>query len=205
MSNSLQPHKLQHSRLLCPPLSPRVCSNSHPLHQWCYLTISSSATPFSFCFQSFPASGSFLTSWLFTSGGQSVRASASVFPINIQGWFSLGWTGLIFLQSKGLSKLFSSPTVQKCVYIYIYIYIYIHTHTHIYTHTHIFTHTYIHTHIHTHTYIHNSVGPWTTWVWTSWVHIQIFFNTYVLSYYMICSWLNPWMWNFRYGGPTVKL
>ena len=150
MSNSLQPHKLQHSRLLCPPLSPRVCSNSHPLHQWCYLTISASATPFSFCFQSFPASGSFPTSWLFASGGQSIRASASVFPINIQGWLFLGWTGLISLQSKGLSKLFSSPTVQKCI----------HTHTHIYTHT----------------YIHNSVGPWTTWVWPSWVHIQIFFQ-----------------------------
>ena len=82
MSNSLWPHKLQHSRLPCPSLSPRVCSNSCPFSQWCYLTTSSSATPFSFCLQPFPASGSFPMSWLFVSGGQSIRASASVLSMN---------------------------------------------------------------------------------------------------------------------------
>ena len=111
---SLQPHGLQHARLPCPTLSPEVCSNSCPLSQWCYLTISSSATSSSFFLQSFPASGSFPTLWLFPSGGQSVggSASASVLPMNIQGWFPLGLTGLIFLLSNGLSRVFSS-TIQK--------------------------------------------------------------------------------------------
>ena len=109
---TLQPHGLQYTRLLCPPLSPRVCSNSCPLSQWCYLTISSSATPF-FCFLSFPASGSSAMSQLLASGGQSIGASASVFPMNIQGWFPLGLTGLISLHSKGLSRIFSSTTTQK--------------------------------------------------------------------------------------------
>ena len=82
------------------PLSPRVCSNSFPLSHWCYITISSSAAPFSFCLQSFPASGSFPMSQLFPSGSQSTEASASawVLPMHIQGWFSLGRTGLISLQ-----------------------------------------------------------------------------------------------------------
>ena len=99
----LTPRGLQHSRLLCPSPSLRFCSNSRPLSQWCYLTISSSATPFSFCPQSFPASGSFSPSWFFASGGQSIgaSASASVLPMNIQGWFSLGFTGLISLQYMG--------------------------------------------------------------------------------------------------------
>ena len=90
-------------------LSPRVCSNSYPLCQWCYLTISSSTAPFSSCLQSFPALGSFPVSRLFTSGGQSIgaSASASVLPMNIQNWFPLG-LGLIFLQSKGLTRIFSS-------------------------------------------------------------------------------------------------
>ena len=95
---------LKHDRLLCPSLSPRVCSNSCPLSRWCYLTISTSAT-LSSCLQSFPASESFTVSQLFASGGQSTGAlaSASVLPMNIQSWFSLGLTGLIFLQSKELS------------------------------------------------------------------------------------------------------
>ena len=84
---TLRLHGLQHIRLLCPPLSPGLCSNSCPLSHWCYLTISSSATPFSFCLQSFPASESFPMSWLLASGGAST--SASVFPMNIQGWFIL--------------------------------------------------------------------------------------------------------------------
>ena len=96
-------------------LSPRVCSNSCPLSRWCHPTISSSFVPFSSCLQSFPASGSSLMSWLFTSGGWSigVSASASVLPMNIQGWFPLGLTGLISLQSKGLSRVFSTTTVWK--------------------------------------------------------------------------------------------
>ena len=110
---SLWLHGLQHARLLCPPLSPRVCSNSCPLNQWCYVTISFSATPWSFCFQSFPASGSFPLSQLFTSGGQSIGASATVLPVNIQGWFPLGLIGLISMQSKGFSRVFSSPTIWK--------------------------------------------------------------------------------------------
>ena len=115
ISDSLQPHGLQYTRLPCPSPTPGACSDSWPLSQWCYPTISSSVIPFSFCLQSFPASGSFQMSQFFTSGGQSigVLASASVFPMNIQDWFPLGWTGLNSLQSKGLSRLFSNTTVQK--------------------------------------------------------------------------------------------
>ena len=92
-----------------------VCLNSCPLSQWCYLTISFSATPFSFCLQSFPVSGSFPVSWLSTSGGHRIRASAtaSVLPMNIQGWVPLGLTALISLPSKGLSRVFTSTTVWK--------------------------------------------------------------------------------------------
>ena len=104
-----------HPRLPCPSLSPRVYSDACLLSQWCHPTISSSVVPFSSCLQSFPASGYFLMSWLFASGGQSIgaSASASVFPMNIQDWFPLGWTGLISLQSKGLSRVFSNTAVQK--------------------------------------------------------------------------------------------
>ena len=93
----------------------RVCSNSYPLRWWCYLAISSSVAPFSFFPQSLPEVGSFPVSRLFTLGGQSIRASAlaSVLPMNIQGWFPLGWTGLISLLSKGLSRVFSNTTVRK--------------------------------------------------------------------------------------------
>ena len=107
MSDSLQPQELQHTRLLCPSLSPWGCSNSCPLSRWCHPTISSSVTHFSSCPQSFPASGLFQISQLFASSGQSIGASssASVLPMNIQGWFPLGWTGLISLPSKGLSSL----------------------------------------------------------------------------------------------------
>ena len=115
VSNSLQPHGLQHARLPCPSLSPGICLNSYPLSRWCLLTILSSVTPFSSCPQSFPASRSFPMSQLFTSGGQSigVSASTSVLPMNIQDWFPLGWTGWISLQSKGLSRVFSNTTVQS--------------------------------------------------------------------------------------------
>ena len=92
-----------------------VCSNSCPLSLWYHPTISSSVVPFSSCPQSFPASGSFPMSRLFTSGGQSigVSASASGLPMNIQGWFPLGLASLISLLSKGLSRVFSSTIVQK--------------------------------------------------------------------------------------------
>ena len=113
MSSSLQLHGLQHTRLPCPSLSPGACSDSCPLSQWCHPTISSSVVPFSSCPQSFPASGSFPMSRLFTSGSQSIRASATVLPMNIQGWLPLGLTGLISLLSKRLSRVFSSTTVQK--------------------------------------------------------------------------------------------
>ena len=113
--DSLWPHGLQHARPPCPSPTPRVYSNSHPLSQRCNPTISSSVVPFSSCLQSFPASGSFQMSQFFASGGQSIGVSAltSVLPMNIQGWFPLGWTGWISLQSKGLSRVFSNTTVQK--------------------------------------------------------------------------------------------
>ena len=115
MSDSVQPHGLQHVRPPCPSLSPRVYSNPCPLSWWCHPTISSSVTPFSSCPQSFPASESFPMSQLFASGGQSIgaSASASVLPLNIQGWFPLGLTGWISLQSLGLSRAFSSNISRK--------------------------------------------------------------------------------------------
>ena len=114
MTDSLGPHGLQHARLPCPSPSLGACSNLYPLRQWCHPTILSSVIPFS-CLQSFPASGSFLMSQLFASGGQSIRASASasVLLMNIQDWFPLELSGLMSLQSKGLSRVFSNATVQK--------------------------------------------------------------------------------------------
>ena len=115
MSDSLQPHGLQHPRLPCSSLSPGICSNTCPLSRWCHPTISSFFALFFSCPQSFPASGSFPVSQLFTSCGQSIgaSASASVFPVNIQGWFPLVLTGLISLLSKGLSRVFCSTTIWK--------------------------------------------------------------------------------------------
>ena len=115
VSDSLWPHELQHARPRCPSPTPGVCSNSCPLSQWCHPTILSSVVPFSSCPQSFPASGAFQMSQLFTSGGQSigVSASTSVLPMNTQDWPLLGSTGWISLQSKGLSRVFSNTTVQK--------------------------------------------------------------------------------------------
>ena len=114
-SESLQPRGLQHTRPLCPSPIPGVYSNSCPFTWWCHPTISSSVIPFSSCLQSFPASGSFLLSWLFTSGGQSIgtSVSSSVLLMNIQGWFPLGLTVLISLLSKELSRVFSSTTVER--------------------------------------------------------------------------------------------
>ena len=115
VSDSLWPHELQHARPPCPSSTPRVHPNSCPSSRWCHPTISSSVVPFSSCPQSFPESGSFQISQLFTSGGQSIRVSAStsVLPINTQDWSPLGWTGWIFLQSKRLSRVFSNTIVQK--------------------------------------------------------------------------------------------
>ena len=115
VSYSLRSHGLQHSRPPCPSPTSGVYWNSSSLSRWCHPTISSSVVPFSSRLQSFPGSVSFQMSQLFASGGQSIRvsASASVLPVNIQGWSPLGWTGWISLQSKGLSRVFSNTTVQK--------------------------------------------------------------------------------------------
>ena len=115
MSDSLQPHELQHARPPCPLPTPRVHSNSCPSSWWCHPAISSSVIPFSSCPQSLPASESFPMSQLFAWGGQSTGVSilASFLPKNTQGWSPLEWTGWISLQSKGLSRVFSSTTAQK--------------------------------------------------------------------------------------------
>ena len=115
MSCCLQPHGLQHARPPCPSPTPKACSNSCLSSQWWHPTILSSVISSFSCFLSFPASGSFLTSQLFTSGSQNIGAStsASVLPMNIQGWFPLGLTGLTSLQSKRLSRVFSRTTVWK--------------------------------------------------------------------------------------------
>ena len=115
VTNSLWLHGLQHARLPCPSPTPGAYSDSCPLSQWCHPAISSSVIPFSSHLQSFPASGSFQMSQFFASGGQSIGASvsASVLPVNSQHWSPLGWTGWISLQSEGLSRVFSSTTVQK--------------------------------------------------------------------------------------------
>ena len=116
MSDSLQPHGLQHARPPCPSPTPWVCSNSCPLSQWCHPTISTSVIHYS-CLQSCPASGSFPMSQFFASDGQGIGASAtaSVLSMNIQNWFPLGLTGWISLQSKGLSRVFSNTTAKASI------------------------------------------------------------------------------------------
>ena len=115
MSDSLWPHGLKYARLPCVSPTPGACSNSCPSSWWCHPTISSSVVRFSSCLQSSPASGSFSMSQFFTSGGQIIEAPASALflPMNIKDSFLLGFTGLISLQSKGLSRVFSNNTVQK--------------------------------------------------------------------------------------------
>ena len=130
VSDSLRPYGLQRARPPCPSPTPGACSNSCSLSRWCHPTISSSVVPFSSCLQSFPASGSFPMSWLFASGGESIGASASVsnLPMNIQGWFPLGLTGLISLQSKGLSRVSSSTTIQKYQFFGVQLFLWSNSH-----------------------------------------------------------------------------
>ena len=121
MSDSLLPHGLQHARLLCPSPSPGASSNSCPLSRWCHPTISSSAVPFSSCLQSFPASASFLMSQFFTSGGQSIgaSASASVLP-SLEGWYSrlisfrIDWFDLLAVQGSLLQHHSSKASILQC-------------------------------------------------------------------------------------------
>ena len=130
MSNSLQPRGLQHTRLPCPLPSPGACSNSCPSSGWCHPTISSSIILFLSCLQSFPASGSFLKSLFFTSGGQRIGALASLLPMNIQGCCPLGLTGVISLQSKGLSIVFSNTTVEEHQFFGAQLYLWSNSHIH---------------------------------------------------------------------------
>ena len=129
---TLWPHALQHARPPCPSQTPGAYSKSCLLSQWCHPTISYSNIPFSSCLQSFPASRSSQISQLFASGGQSigVSASTSVLPMNIQDWSPLGWTGWIFLHSKGLSRVFFSTIVQKHQFISTQLSLYSNSHIH---------------------------------------------------------------------------
>ena len=132
MSDSLRPHEPQHTRPPYPSPTPGVYPNSCPLSWWCHPTISSSVILFSSHPQSFPASGSFPMSQLFTPGGQSigVSASASVLPMNTQDWPLLGWTDWISLQSKGLSRVFSNTTIQKHQIFGAQLYLWSNSHIH---------------------------------------------------------------------------
>ena len=127
LSNSLRPHGLQYTS---PSPSPGICSNMWPSSWWCHPTISSSVVPFSSCLQFFPASASFPMSRLFKSASQSIGASASVLPMDIQDWFPLGLTGLISMLSKGLSRLFSNTTVQNHQFFGAQLSLYSNSHTH---------------------------------------------------------------------------
>ena len=122
VSDSLQPYRLQHTRLPYPTLSPGIFSNSCLLSRWCHPTISSYVTRFSSCPQSFPESGSFPVSWLFASSDQSIGTSASalVLPMNIQSWSPLGVTGLIFLQSTCLLQCFQFESINSSVLSLLY-------------------------------------------------------------------------------------
>ena len=155
MSNSLQPHGLQHARPPCPSPTPGVYSNSCSLSQWCHPTNSSSVVPFSSCLQSFPTSGSFKMSQLFAWGSQNigVSASTSVLPMNTQDWSPLGWTGWNSFQAKELSRVFSKTIVQKHQFFGTQLSLWsnsqictwlLEKHTHTHTRIHRHTYTYIH-------------------------------------------------------------
>ena len=124
VSDSLQPHGLQHARLPCPSPTSGACSNSCPWSQWCHPTISSFFVPFSSCLQFFPASGSFPMSQFFASGGQSIgaSASASILPINVQDRFPLGWTGFISLQSKSSQESSLTPQFKSTMLLFFFYY-----------------------------------------------------------------------------------
>ena len=128
LSDFLWPHGLQQARLRCPSPTPGVCLNSCPSSHW----YQGPVIPFFSCLQSFPASGYFLKSKFFTSDGQStgVSASASVLPVNIQDWFPLRLIGLISLQSKGLSRIFSNTTVQKHQFFSVQLSLWSNSHIH---------------------------------------------------------------------------
>ena len=122
VSDSSWPHGLKYHRLPCPSPTPGTGSNSCPSSQWCYLTLSFSVIPFSSCLQSFPVSGSFPMSQLFTADGR-IGVSESVLPMNIQDWLPSEWTDQISLLSKGLSRVFSNTTVKSinsCVLSFLY-------------------------------------------------------------------------------------
>ena len=133
VSDSLRPHGLKHARPPCPSPTPGACSNSCPSSRWWHPNISSSVVPYSSCLQAFPASGSFPMSQFFTLGGQSIGASvsASVLPMNIQDWYSLGLTGWISLQSKGLTRVFSNTTVQKYQFFSTQLSLWVSSHIHL--------------------------------------------------------------------------
>ena len=141
MSDSLQPHGLQHAKPSCPSSSPGACSSSYPLSRWNHPVIWFSVVPFSSCLQSFSASGSFPMSQFFPSCGQSIgaSASASAFPMNIQDWFPLGLTGWTSLPSKGLSRVFSNTTVQKHQLFSIQLSLWSNSHIHDYSKNHTLT------------------------------------------------------------------
>ena len=134
VSDSLRPHEPQHARPPCPSPTPGVHPNPCPLSRWCHSTISPSVVPFSSCHQSFAASGSFQMSQCFISGGQTIGVSTSVstfvLPMNIQDWSPLGRTGWISLQSNGLSRVFSNPTVQKHQFFSAQVSLWFNTHIH---------------------------------------------------------------------------
>ena len=132
VSDSLWPHEpeSQHARPPCPSPTPRVHPNPCPLSWWCHPTISSSVVPFSSCPQSFPASGSFSVSQLFTGQSIGVSASATFLPVNTQDWSPLGWTGRISLQFKGLSRVFSNTTGQKYQFFSAQLSLYSNSHIH---------------------------------------------------------------------------
>ena len=132
MSDTLWLHELPHTNIFSHLLSLGAYSHSYPLSQWCHQTISSSVIPFSSCLQSFPSSGSLPMIQFFTSGGQSIRASASpsIFLMNIQDWFLLWLTGLISLKSKGPSRAFSNTTVQKHHFFGVQLFLWSNSHIH---------------------------------------------------------------------------
>ena len=132
VSDFLQPHEPQHTRAPCPSPTHGVYPNSCPLSRWCHLTFLSSVVPFSYCLQSFPTSRHFPVSQSFASGGQSigVSASASVLSMNTQDWFLLGLPGLVSLQSKGLSRVFSNTTVQKYQFFRTQLFVWSNPHIH---------------------------------------------------------------------------